>query len=275
MALAHRVVGPHGDRLWVAAVGHLLERDVFRDIHDDGAGPAAAGDVEGFFQGQGHIAGVFDQEIVFHDGAGDTDRIALLERIEADGVCRHLPGDDHHGNAVHVGRGDAGDRVGDARAGRHERNAHITGGAGIAIRRMNGRLLMAHQNVLNRLLLEKSVVDVQHGTAGIAPDIFDVFGLKRLDENFSAAQLVGSRVLRCARRGGYFFLRYFHDEPLRISLTKNLGCFFPPPCGPGLKLKVKAISARNNAPNQNPFALLSAAKDYGIFQLAPNRKQRA
>jgi hypothetical protein len=42
-----------------------------------------------------------------------------------------------------------------------------------------------------------------------------------------------------------------------------------------LKLKVKAMSARNNAPNQNPFALLSAAKDYGIFQLAPNRKQRA
>jgi hypothetical protein len=41
-----------------------------------------------------------------------------------------------------------------------------------------------------------------------------------------------------------------------------------------LKLKVKAMGARNNAPNQNPFALLSAAEDYGIFHLGLNGKRR-
>ena len=214
MALAHRVVGPHGDGLRVARVRHLLKRDVFRNIDDDRAGSAAAGDVECLFQSHGHIAGVFNQEIVFHDRAGDADRVALLECIETDRMGWHLTGDDHHGDAVHVGRGDTGDGVGYTRTGGDERDADVTSGAGIAVRSMDSRLFMAHQNVLNRLLFEKSVIDVQHGTAGVTPDIFDVFSLERLDEYFSPTQLLGSQIRGCASRCGYFFFGYFHDEPL-------------------------------------------------------------
>jgi hypothetical protein len=65
--------------------------------------------------------------------------------------------------------------------------------------------------VLDRFLLVQGVVDVQDGAAGIAPDVLDVLGLQRLDEDFGAAQLG-----RAVGGGGglEFGLGDFHDQPL-------------------------------------------------------------
>ena len=190
MAFAHRVVGAHFNRLRVAVVGHLFERHVLRNVHHHRAGAATAGNVEGFFHGLGQIARVLDQKVVLDDGAGDAHGVTFLERIHANGVGRHLAAHDHHRDTVHVSGGNAGDGVGDARAGGDQCHAHIARGAGITVSRVNRRLLVAHQHMLNGVLLEKCVVDVQHGTAGVTPDVLDAFGLQGFDENFCAPQLM-------------------------------------------------------------------------------------
>jgi hypothetical protein len=75
-------------------------------------------------------------------------------------------------------------------AGSDQRHAHIAGGAGIAVGRMHRGLLMAHQHMLDGVLLVQRVVDVENRAAGVAPDVLDVSACKRLDENFSAHEVL-------------------------------------------------------------------------------------
>ena len=102
----------------------------------------------------------------------------------------HLPADDHHWNAVHVSGGDAGYGIGQSGARSDQGHAHFTRSTGKAICSVNCSLLMANKNVLNGFLLVKSVVNVENGTTGVAPDVFDVLGLERFDQNFCATQLL-------------------------------------------------------------------------------------
>jgi hypothetical protein len=79
---------------------------------------------------------------------------------------------------------------------------------------MNGRLLMAHQHVLDAVLLVERVVDVEDRASGVAPEEFHAFGLKAADQNFRAVRLrvEGLRL----RQGGAFDFRgrHIHVEPL-------------------------------------------------------------
>jgi hypothetical protein len=88
-----------------------------------------------------------------------------------------------HGDRVHVGRGDAGHGIGDARAGGDQGHAHFAGGAGIAVSSVNGGLFVAHQHVLDGVLFVQRVVDVEDSAAGVAPDVLDVLGLHAADKN--------------------------------------------------------------------------------------------
>ncbi|MNR23611.1 hypothetical protein D3C85_1406400 [compost metagenome] len=118
------------------------------------------------------------------DGARDADGVAFLEGILADGMGRHVAGDHHHRDRVQVGGGDAGHGIGHARAGSHQGDADLARGARVAIRGMDRSLLVAHQDVLELLLLVELVVDVQHRAAGVAPDVFDAFFGECVTENF-------------------------------------------------------------------------------------------
>jgi len=158
------------------------------------------------------VLDVLDQEVVLDDRARDAHGIAFLEGVQANGGRGHLARHHHHRDTVHVGGGDAGDRVRHARAGGDQGHADFAGGARIAVGRVYGRLFVAHQHVLDGVLLVERVVDVQDGAAGVAPDEPDVLGLQGLDEDFGAAQF-GRAV---AGRGGglEFGLGDFHDQPL-------------------------------------------------------------
>jgi hypothetical protein len=68
-----------------------------------------------------------------------------------------------------------GDGVGHARAGGDQRHAHVARGPGVAVGRVHGRLLMAHEHVLDGVLLVQGVVDVEHRAARVAPDVLDAF----------------------------------------------------------------------------------------------------
>ena len=124
------------------------------------------------------------------DGARDADGVALLEGVHANRGGRHLSADDDQRNAVHVGGGNAGHGVRQAGAGGDQRDADIARGAGVAIGGVDGGLFVAHQHMLNSVLLVESVVNVQHCAAGITPDVLDTFGLKRFDEDFSAPKFL-------------------------------------------------------------------------------------
>ena len=81
---------------------------------------------------------------------------------------RNLPGDDNHRDGVHQCIGDAGDRIGRARARGDEDDTRLAGRAGIAFGGMGGGLFMADEDVADALLLEQSVINRQHSAAGIA-----------------------------------------------------------------------------------------------------------
>ena len=113
------------------------------------AGPAGAGDVERLLHRHRQVAHVLDEEVVLDDRPRDADGVALLERVQADRRRRHLAGDDHHRDRVHVGGRDAGDGIGHARAGGDERDADLAGRARIAVGGVHRGLLVAHQDVLD------------------------------------------------------------------------------------------------------------------------------
>ena len=122
MALAHQLDGV-GDGLGIALDARLIglvldvlgasvgaggELHVLGDVDDDGAGPAGAGDVEGFVQDAGEIVDVLHQPVVLGAGPRDADRVALLEGVVADQVRGYLAGDADDGNGIHQRVGQPG-----------------------------------------------------------------------------------------------------------------------------------------------------------------------
>ena len=64
-------------------------------------------------------------------------------------------------------------------------------GARIAVGRVHGALLVAHQDVLDLVLLEELVVDVEDRAAGIAEDVLDAFLLQAADDDLGAGKGAG------------------------------------------------------------------------------------
>ena len=222
--LLGRVVAAHFQFLRIAAPGGFLEGYVLGNIHHHRPGASAARNVEGPLDDRRNFLRRIDQEIVFDDGARDTHRIAFLEGILPDQAGRHLARNNHHRNAIHIGGGNTCDGIGQTRPRGDDRHAHLASGPCKSISGMHGRLLVSHQYVTDFFLLVQRIVDVEHGTARIAPDLIDAFGFKTLDQNFSPHQ--HGRVGSFGRSGcnGCSVLRNVHDKPLRISLKKNRGC---------------------------------------------------
>ena len=158
--------------------------DVFGNIHDHRSGTPGSGDNECLLDGNGQVAHILDQEIVFDAGARDAHRIDFLKRIQTDRRGGDLTGEDHHWNGIHVGSGDAGDRIRRSGTGSDQRHPYPAGCAGICIRRMHPGLLMAHQDVFELVLLENFVIDVEHGSARVAEYKLDPLLCQTTDNYF-------------------------------------------------------------------------------------------
>ena len=87
---------------------------------------------------------------------------------------------------IHQRVGEAGDRVGGAGTRGHQHAADLAGRARIAFGGVHRALLVAHQDVLDLLLLEQRVIDRQHRAARIAEDVLDALIGERLDHHFGA-----------------------------------------------------------------------------------------
>ncbi len=171
-------------------VGALGELDVLRDIDHDRPRPAAGRDVKRLVQRARQVVDVFHQIIVLGARPRDADGVAFLERVVADQMGRHLPGDDDQRDRVAQRVGQAGDRIGRARPRRHQHAADLAGRARIAFGGVHRALLVAHQDVADPVLrLEQRVIDRQHRAAGIAEDVLHALIGERLDHHFGAGHL--------------------------------------------------------------------------------------
>ena len=156
--------------------------------------PRAAGarDVEGFLDDPCDVAHVLDQVVVLGAGARDADEIGLLERVVADHRGRHLARDNDHRGRIHVGVGDASDRVGRAGTRGDHHHARPSADARVALGHVRGALLVADQDVFN-LGIEQSVVGGQNRAARITEDYVDAFGDQAFDDDLRSAKFLHRR----------------------------------------------------------------------------------
>ena len=175
VSVENRLVGADKNIfLRVAELGHRL-RNVFGDVDNHRAGPAAAGNLEGFFYRGGQIIDILDQEIMLHTRPRHADHIDFLKRVRADGGRTDLAGNHHQRNRIGIGRGDAGERVGRAGARSHQGHADLAADTRIGVGRMCRSLFVPYQDMFEFVELEKRVVDFEYRAAGIAENVFDVF----------------------------------------------------------------------------------------------------
>ncbi|SPE35177.1 hypothetical protein SBBP1_80011 [Burkholderiales bacterium] len=137
--------------------------------------------------GQREVGHVLDQEIVLHAGTRNADRVAFLEGVLPDRVRRNLAGNDHQRDRIHVGGGNASDRIGDPRTARHQRHTDLVARPRIGVGRVHRRLLVPHQDVLEVVLLEYLVVDVQDRAARVAEDVAHVLFLQAADHDLGTS----------------------------------------------------------------------------------------
>ena len=121
--------------------------DVHRHVNQHRPLTACSGDVKGFLENAGELPGVFYQIAVLDKGLAGAGDVGLLEHVPAQEAAFHLAGDDHQGNRVHVGGGDAGDQVERAGAGGGDADRRTAGQAGVARGRVGGVLLLPHEDV--------------------------------------------------------------------------------------------------------------------------------
>jgi hypothetical protein len=77
-----------------------------------------------------------------------------------------LTGKRNERNGIHVGVGQAGHDIGHARTGRHQNDAGLTGGLGVAFSHVGGALFVAGEHQVDVLALAKHIENLEHYTAG-------------------------------------------------------------------------------------------------------------
>ena len=155
----------------IRTFGHL---HILGNVNEHGAGAAGFGNLERLPDGVGQLLHIGDKVIVLGDGDGDAGNVDLLEAVPTNQAGGDVAGDGHQGDGIQHGRGDAGDQIGCAGAGRGDDNTHLAGDAGIAVGRMGSALLVGRQHMIDAVAcLVQLIVQVQYLTAGVAENVGD------------------------------------------------------------------------------------------------------
>ena len=179
-------------RLGIDALGEL---DVLRDVDHHRARPAAAGDVERLVQHARQIVDVLHQIIVLGAGPRDADRVAFLERVVADQVGRHLPGDARRAGSNPSARRSARSPHWSRRDPRSPARSRPCRSSAHSLRPRAPRPARGAPGcAATFVLLEQRVIDRQHRAAGIAEDVLDALVGERLDHHFGAGHFLASFV---------------------------------------------------------------------------------
>ena len=106
------------------------------------------------------------------------------------------------GNRIHQRVGQAGDGVGRAGARGDQHDADLAGRARIAFGGMDRALLVAHEDVLDAVLLEQLVIDRQDGAARIAENVLDALIGESLKHHLGACHCARHRQSSLGQKKG-------------------------------------------------------------------------
>ena len=185
-----RVVAPDRDLPGIVLELRPAHDDVLGQVHQDRSGPAAPRDVVGLLDDAGKLFRLEGQEVVLGAGPGGPDHVGFLEGITAHHGRGDLPREDHDGHGIHEGVGQAGHRVGRARARGHDGRPGLPTGLVIALHGVNGHLLVPAQDVPERIV-QHDVVAVQDGPARMAEGGMHPLGLEAFHEDLGTCQSHG------------------------------------------------------------------------------------
>src|SRR5690554_436150 len=187
MPTRYRVIGAHLDLFRVDVLvtlgrgGHILG-----NVHHHRAGTSRRGQIKGLFQHFRNFARVLDREAVLHDRPGHADDVGFLESVLANQMTGDLATQHHHGNRIHVGGGNSGNRIGGTGAGGDQHDTGFARGTGITVGGVSRGLFVAHQDVLDLVLTEQRIINMQRSTARITINIFDAFILQESGNHIRA-----------------------------------------------------------------------------------------
>ena len=187
----------HARRRLRRRVDALGELHILRDVDHHRPRPAGGRDMESLMDDARQVVDVLHQPVVFCAGPRDADRVAFLESVGTDQRGRHLPGQADQRDRIHQRVLQRRHRIGGARPRGHQHDAGLTRRARIALGGMSRPLLVADENVLHRVLLEKLVINRQDRAAGIAEQMLDAIVLERLDDHFGARHLASAGLDFC------------------------------------------------------------------------------
>ena len=179
-----------------ADVGADRKLHVFRDIDNDRPWTPVLRDVKSLVQHAWQILDLADQIIMLGAMPGYADRIAFLEGVGADEMGRHLAGNANERDRIHQSIGQAGHRIGGAWTGGHQKHAGLAARPGEALGGMRRSLFVAHQHMLDEILVKQGVVDRQDRAARIAENGFDSLVPQRPDDHFRSGHQIGHVLLQ-------------------------------------------------------------------------------
>ena len=123
-------------------VGRLLHQHVLGHFQDDGAGGAGAQVGEGAAHDGRDVLNAGHGALPLDEAVEDAGRDFLLD-LAAHAAERVLSHQEKHRDVVGVGPSDTGQGVGGARPGAGQRDAHLSGGTGVAVGDLDAHALVA------------------------------------------------------------------------------------------------------------------------------------
>ena len=215
-----QLIGCHSRKPAAIAVqrehAHTFERtfpvlDIFRDVHDNRAGPTGTCQLEGAANRVLERVRVGDKEYVLGHGAHDGGDGRFLECVGADSGSRHLPADHDQGNRVRHAVANRRDRVRSSGARRHHDHSDFAAGACVAGCHEASSLFVGRHDQLHRWLgvglgvvvvvSEHRIINRQDGTAGVPEDRIDAFVCEYLHHGIGAGQRFACQWMRGVLQG--------------------------------------------------------------------------
>ncbi len=167
--------------------GSLLR--VLGDVDEDRPRPSRARDEERLADGRRDLVGLGDQVIVFRDRQGHAGHVGLLEGVRAEERRGHLPGDADDRRRVEHRRRDPGHEIGRTRPRGRDAHPDSPGGARVTIGHVGRALLVAHEHVAHRRIVEHRVVGRHDRAARVAEHDVHAFLDERLPDRVCALHL--------------------------------------------------------------------------------------
>ena len=174
---ANGVVPTEGNGLWEDRLG-LLVLDIFGDVHQHGTRTSTLRDMKRLLDDPWDVVDIPDQVAVLHHGERHPEEISLLEGPAPDHLLRHLAGNRHHRNRIHVGVGYTGYQIGGAGPGGRHADTSLAGDTGISLRGKTSTLLMTREDRPDLLRLRECLMDRHGATTRVGKDKIDSLSLQ-------------------------------------------------------------------------------------------------